>query len=217
MTVRLRLFTLLCALFFMAAQLQAQIFTGTPNIVSSPALDDRFTSCEVFQIDVAAFNIWVKNNPDFSQSEIHLGNRHWNLSLVPSGLMANYTLQVMTPEGLEISKPANKAFSGYETNGGGKVALTIDEDFIAGLVIEGENVWYIEPYRYYEPGASSNLFVLYEKEAVIRDNINGTCLMLDSESKAIEMQFKEEDHGEEDGEQAKLMALTCPEIGLHKK
>lgn len=214
MTVRLRLFTLLCALFFMAAQLQAQIFTGTPNIVSSPALDDRFTSCEVFQIDVAAFNTWVKNNPDFSQSEIHLGNRHWNLSLVPSGLMANYTLQVMTPEGLEISKPANKAFSGYETNGGGKVALTIDEDFIAGLVIEGENVWYIEPYRYYEPGASSNLFVLYEKEAVIRDNINGTCLMLDSESKAIEMQFKEEDHGEEDGEQAKLMACYQADIAI---
>ncbi|HRI62531.1 MAG TPA: M12 family metallo-peptidase, partial [Saprospiraceae bacterium] len=212
MTVRLRLFSLLCVLFFFVAQLQAQIFNGTPNTVSSTALDDRFTSCEVYQFDVAAFNEWVKNTPEFSQSEIHLGNRHWKLELVPSGLMADYTLQVLTPQGLEVSKPANKAFNGYEKNAGGRVALTVDEDFMSGLVYEGSEIWYIEPYRNYEPSASVNQFVVYERNAVIRDNFNGTCIALEAEGKMKEMQFDE--HHDEEGEASKMQACYQADIAL---
>ncbi|MBV6441436.1 MAG: PKD domain-containing protein [Haliscomenobacteraceae bacterium CHB4] len=212
MTVRLRLFSLLGAIFLFAAQLQAQIFTGTLNAVSTPALNERFTACEVYQLDVTAFNTWIKSNPNFSQSELHLGNRHWNLELVPSGLMANYKLQVLTPQGIEVSYPANKAFKGYEKNSGGRVALTVDEDFIAGLVYEGDQVWYIEPYRYYNPSASVELFVVYNRDAVIRDNIYGTCLVLDEEDKAIE--FFPHDEAEESGDGAKMQACYQADIAL---
>lgn len=212
MTVHLRLFSLLCALFFLSAQLQAQIFNGTLNALSSTALNDRFTSCEVYQIDVAAFNTWIKTHPDFSQSEMHLGNRHWKLELVPSSLMTDYTLQVLTDQGLEVSKPANKAFNGYETNTSGRVALTVDDDFIAGLVFEGSEIWYIEPYRYYDPNASSDLFVVYERNAVIRDNFNGTCMMLETEEKVQQMLHDHED--EEEGAQAKMMACYQADIAI---
>jgi len=215
MTVRLRLFYLICAFFFLAAQSQAQIFTGTPQTIASPALNERFKSCEVYQLDVSAFNTWVKNNPDFSQSEIHLGKRNWKLELVPSGLMgANYTLQVLTPQGLEVYKPANIAFKGYEKNGNGRVALTIDEDFIAGLVYEGDQVYYIEPYRYYDRFAASDLFVVYERDEVIRDNVNGSCMMLEGEEKIKEfLPVDDHDHDEE-GAVAKALACYQTDIAL---
>ncbi|GAB4495889.1 MAG: hypothetical protein OHK0019_26280 [Saprospiraceae bacterium] len=215
MTVRVRLLYLICAFFFLTAQSQAQIFTGTPQTIVSPALNERFKSCEVYQLDVSAFNAWVKNNPDFSQSEIHLGKRNWKLELVPSGLMGeNYTLQVLTPQGLEVYKPANIAFKGYEKNGNGRVAFTIDEDFIAGLVYEGDQVYYIEPYRYYDRFASSDLFVVYERNDVIRDNVNGSCIMLEGEEKMKEFLPADDHDHDEEGAVAKALACYQTDIAL---
>jgi PKD repeat protein len=213
MMLRLRLFSLLSALFFFAAQLQAQIFNASPNSATSPALQVRFTACEVYQFDVAAFNALIKSNPNSSQTELHFGNHHWNLQLVPSGLMgADYTLQVLTPKGLEKSKPGvNKTFKGYETNGGGQVRLTVDADFIAGFIMADGGRWYIEPYKYYDPSAAADLFVVYEKNAVIRDNIDGGCIALDEEEKAQEF-VPQGDH--DDADASKSMACYQADLAL---
>jgi PKD repeat protein len=212
MTLRLRLFSLLCALLFSIAQLQAQIFTGTSSPVTSPALNAQFTACEVYQIDVAAFDAYVKNSPSFSQSELHFGNHHWKIELAPSGIMKeNYALQMLTPGGLEVVQPTpNKAFKGIETSGGGKVALTVDDDYIGGFVAEGGDTWYIEPYRYYDPSASDDLFVVYERKAVI-PNTDGTCLVLDEEGKAKELL---NDHHDGDEQESEKLSQACYEVDI---
>ncbi len=68
MTFRLRLFV--SALLYLGVltssfRLEAQSFTGVYNDIVSPALKNRLTHWEVFQIDANAFNDAVKANPDF--------------------------------------------------------------------------------------------------------------------------------------------------------
>ena len=192
MTFRFRLFVgalLYLGVLTSFSRLEAQSFTGAYNDIVSPALKNRLTHWEVFQIDADAFNDAIKGKPDFSETELHLGNHHWKLNLVPSGIIPpGYTLQVLTPNGLEVIAPKeNKAFKGYEINGGGIVRLTVDEDFIYGFVSADGGVYYIEPLWYYEPSAPHNLFVVYERNAVIRDNIDGTCAVVESEEKAEQL------------------------------
>lgn len=217
MTLRLRLFfnaLLLCGALAGSFQLQAQqSFTGTLNNISSPALKNRFTHCEVYEINDSAFNAAIKLNPAFSQTELHLGVHHWALELVPSQItQAGYTLQVLTPTGLQVFTPKeNKAFKGYETGGGGNVRLTIDKDFIYGFVTADGGVYYIEPLWYYEPGASHDLYVVYERNTVIRDNIDGTCAVLEGEEKLEQLLFGIDSH---DDDQAKAISQACYQADL---
>nr|MBP6828600.1 PKD domain-containing protein [Saprospiraceae bacterium] len=216
MILRLRLFLGALLISFILApslQLEAQTFTGTPNMLKSAALEDRFTAFEIYQIDVSAFNDAIKSNPVFSQTELFLGSHHWQLELVPSGLMQpGYSLQVLTPNGLEVSNfKENKAFKGTETIGGGHVRMTVDEDFIYGFVNFGTDVFYIEPLWYYEKSAPHDLFVVYERGNVIRDNIYGTCAVIESEQKAEELLNHAEQN--DDGPQSKLLQ-ACYQVDL---
>ncbi len=217
MTSRLRLFA--CAFLFAGIlmpnfQLNAQTFTGVYNDITSPALKNRLLHWEVYQIDANAFNDAVKSNPDFSQTELHLGDHQWKLNLVPSGITPpSYTLQILTPNGLQVTTPKeNKAFKGYEANGGGVVRLTVDEEFIYGFVSSNGGVYYIEPLWYYEPSASHSLFVVYERNDVIRDNIDGTCALLESEEKAE--QLLNDTQAQDDSPQAKLQACYQAELAI---
>ncbi len=161
--------------------LSAQTIQGVPYVTENPALKKSLTYWDVYQIDVDAVNAKVKTNPGSNAIfDLQLGMHQWKLDLVASGVIAsNYQLQVLSEKGLQKSyTAAPKALKGYELNGGGTVRLTVNKDFLFGFVQEGSKRYYIEPLYYFDPSAARNLFVVYDMDAVIRDN-DATCAVID--------------------------------------
>ena len=215
MIQRLRLLfglLLLSGILFPDSVLWAQTFTGTPAKITSDVLQTQFKHCEIYQIDVAALDVAIKNNPTFSEQELLLGSHQWKLQLTPSEITGSgYTLQVLTPQGLQTTYPTeNKAFKGYESQGGGKVRLTVDDNFIYGFIDAEGGRYYIEPLSYYEPGAAHDLFVVYEREAVKPDT-DHICGAEEEQEKADKWIESYETSGDDD---ASKSLLACYQIEI---
>jgi len=200
MTLRVRLLSrlliLLCACFLMQ-RLSAQDFNGKSVKITHPSLAQEFKACEVWQVDVAQLNAYVKkeNGTYGKPFQLQLGKHNWQLELVPSNIFSpDYTLQVWTDDGLKVIKPTeNTAFKGYDLKGGGQARLTLNKDFMAGYVMEGKKKWYIEPMYWHDPKAARNLFVLYDRDDVIY-NENITCGTEELEENLKILQQKREKH-----------------------
>ena len=139
-----------------------------------------------------------------------MGAHTWRLALNSSDLLAsNYSLQVITTNGKEVSheKP-DIAFQGYETREGGQVRLTVADNFILGFVVESADTWYIEPLWYHEPSAAKNLFVVYADKAVI-PNENAVCLA----KERLDRQHHNAERPDQTGNTPEFVA-ACYEIEL---
>jgi PKD repeat protein len=179
MTQSLRVFSLfiLLALFMIPTLAVGQNYTGTSTPTTSPSLEKVLNTWEVYQLDINALNNYLKNSQNTSAViDLQLGFHHWKLDLIPNRIISeNYKLQVLTENGLVVSYPtAVKAFKGHDQVNGGMVRMTIDEDFLSGYVYQGDKMYYIEPLKMYDPNASSDLFVVYERSDVNRDQ-DATC------------------------------------------
>jgi PKD repeat protein len=152
---------------FTAYQSDAQSFTGKIEQYSSPTLSGQFSTYEVFQLDAKQLDAYVKSNAE-SPAQLKVGVHDWQLVLTLNHLVrSNYLLQVHSAQGVETSSPKRDiAFKGYEANGGGRVRLTINGEFLYGFIQEGEERYYIEPLWYFDPHMPRDLFVLYPQSAV---------------------------------------------------
>jgi PKD repeat protein len=174
---------LLFLLIWINGEVSAQNYTGTFTQVSHPNLLKSLDEWEVYQLDVAPLNNYLKSSPNASAIlDLQLGLRHWKVDLTPNPLLAGgFKLQVLGENGLETSDFTEiLAFQGTEMLGGGSARLTIDDSFLSGYVTEGDKMYYIEPLRFYDPAATPDMFVLYERGKVRRDH-GGSCGVLDME------------------------------------
>ncbi|MFN4079601.1 MAG: PKD domain-containing protein [Saprospiraceae bacterium] len=214
MSTRLHLFACFFLLLLAPSLLSAQQFAGQSETFISPALLKQFYAWEIYRIDANAVNQFVKASPD-SELHLELGPHSWRLSLTPNDrlLAPNYKLQVLTPEGLVISYPKEKkAYRGYELNTGGQARMTFDKDFIYGYVMVGDKMFFIEPLRFVSEGADKDLYLVYEKDQVNYDAIQGTCAALDLEDKSSTL-FPQEDDGHDHNKDAPEM-MACYELDL---
>ncbi|MBC7776365.1 MAG: PKD domain-containing protein [Phycisphaerae bacterium] len=155
-------------LLFSGSQLGAQSFTASLEPYASLSLSQQFSNFQVFKLDASTLDTYVKSNAD-APAQLKVGTHDWRLELTVNPIVSEYySLQVHTPQGTTTSYPkSNIAFKGYELNGGGRVRLAMNGEFLYGFVEEGLERYYIEPLWYYIPSASHDLFVLYPKSAVI--------------------------------------------------
>ncbi len=188
-------------IFILSAQLLfGQKFIGEKVNVTSADLAEQFTHSEVYRLDIANLNAMIKkNNGTYGNPlELQFGSLNWKLDLEPSGIISeDYVLQVKSLRGIEKYYPKeNKAFKGTEINGKGAVRMTVDKDFLHGYVRNGEKMYFVEPLYYHEPKAERNLFVVYERKDVIRDE-EATCGMEDLEEnrEILRHRHEEEAHG----------------------
>jgi len=171
----IRLFTTLFLLFtttFLIAQ--NPVFKGAVlknDISNSPELEYQFNDWDVFQIDVSAFDNYVKNAGFDLEFSLQLGNEYdWDISLYPKDIRKpNYVRRVVTEEGIKTLPPQeNITFRGQlEEPGGGAVALTVDDDFIYGFVKKNGEFYFIEPLWYFVSDQPKDLFVVYAASDVV--------------------------------------------------
>jgi PKD repeat protein len=166
----LRLFCCLATIFMLGSlpnHLAAQSFSGAVEQNSSVLLSNYFSNYQVFKLDAATLGAYVKSNAE-APAQLKIGDHDWRLELSPSPILSeNYSLTVQTKHGISTTYPKhNIAFKGYELNGGGKVRLALNGEFLYGFVEEGGERFYVEPLWYFEPDAARDLFVIYPKSAV---------------------------------------------------
>ncbi len=164
-----------CALILALAVLPgtsfAQTFTGEKITYTSISLQKGLTSWEVYRLDANAIHEAAKAAIAApAPITLQLHPHFWKLNLTPSRLLAgNYTLQVQTADGLDISSPTEvKAFKGYDMIGSGDARLTLDDEFVYGFVEENGETWYIQPLWYFDPSADHDLLHLLAQKLIAK-------------------------------------------------
>ncbi|MEI9943244.1 MAG: M12 family metallo-peptidase [Chitinophagaceae bacterium] len=141
---------------------------------SDTLLKKHFSKFSLFNINAAEIADYTKNKKGaVSDFELVLpGFENWNFSLTEHDILSkDYTLTVNGPNGKSVlPRPASMTYEGFIGNSpANKVRLTLDNDFIYGIVKNGDKEYYIEPLRYFSKQASNDQFVIYDKEDVVPD------------------------------------------------
>ena len=93
----------------------------------------------------------------------------WEMSLFSSEILSpKYKLRVGTSEGIREEKSSKPlAMNGY-TRQGGRVSLTINENFIYGFVEANHTTYFIEPLYHFNKNAQKDEFILYDVKDIIQ-------------------------------------------------
>jgi len=133
------------------------ILSGQQNKLAK--LDDHFNEYEVIQINTKEWMAKISQNTRASFQISLLG---WDLTLENSGIMDN-RYECVSFDGQKTQKqPAShaKPMNGY-TSQGGRVSLTINDDFIQGFIQAGMFTYYIEPVSHFDKETKKGQFVFY--------------------------------------------------------
>ena len=139
--------------------------------IRADALNKQFEEYQVYQIDVSAISTFAQS-PDYRNTlAIDLpGIASFDLDLFHYQLRADhYVTTLMTEDGVEIIPYDGviKTFRGNRKGGQFDVRLTIDEDFLYGLIEVKGDVVYIEPLYFYVDGAEADQIVVYRQSKII--------------------------------------------------
>ncbi len=216
-----RLFTTLFLLFTTVLLFsQKPSFKGASlksNFDESPELQYQFKDWDVFQIDVTAFDTYVKDAGDYMEFNLQLGSEYdWDISLYPRDIRKpGYMRRVVTDEGIKILPPEeNITFRGHlDAPGGGSVALTVDDNFIYGFVKNDGGMYFIEPLWYFLKDQPKDLFVIYSASDVQpRPGVKcGAEEMAEQTLKFLQHDNDDDGHGH--GEEGQKM-MGCLEVEI---
>ncbi len=172
--------------YFINAQnkhLEAHIFHGkevtTPLHKSTlQTLQNSFHQYSVYDIDVTQLDKWVHSKDYTDKVNLYLGEKHqWEMVLYENDIRGdNYQLRVATEKGVvTYPKPKNITYAGYvDMHEGGMVRMSIDKNFILGLVEHQDKEYMIQCLSDFDKKAKKNHFVVYETKDAIDDK-SATC------------------------------------------
>ncbi|MEO1259168.1 MAG: PKD domain-containing protein [Bacteroidota bacterium] len=199
-------------LFAQAPTFQGQSFRS--DFQDSPELLYQFQEFDVYQIDVEAFDKYVKSAGQSMQFNLILGNEYnWDIYLEPRDMRKpGYLRRWVTADGIvEMPPTENITFRGkLEAPGGRSVSLTIDEDLLRGFVKTEEDMYFIEPVSNFIKGQPKDLFVVYQACKVIprEDARCGYSELMNKTEKYAPKQ------GQEHGKTEKAVACLEVEIAI---
>jgi len=156
---------LLFLLLFISASAQETIRFRT---VRAAAEDDltyhqQFRSYTLATLNTENIATLLRSQNYFSRLSLDVNDLEFNFSLIAHDVRdANYKLQVLTENGLvEYPRSPNKTYFGFTQQGHFDVRVTADEDFFQALIVQANDVLYIEPARDIVASAPKNQFVIY--------------------------------------------------------
>ena len=149
-------------------------------------LNAQFKAHKIITLDTKTMVSDMKSNDAYPYV---LKLEKYEITLTPTGLLAhNYA--TINSEGYAVAKSEIKTipYRGY-TAKGGKVSLTIGDDFLYGFIEESNHTYFIEPAYWYDQASKSGEFVMYEKQDV-KDTAPKTCGTDEIEEQYEKMKFK---------------------------
>lgn len=137
----------------------------------------------------------IKNELTNQRSEqMNLTLNGWELTLFDSKILSP-GYQLRTPDGI-ITEKRNLplTLNGY-TRSGGRVSLTINDNFIYGFIKENNVTYNIEPLSYYSSTSQKDQFIVYTNESIL-DKSEKSCGVTEKQKvhKEIEHHQEESSH-----------------------
>ncbi len=138
-------------------------------------LDGIISEYTLYQIDVdrSTMNFSKSNN----QVILDFEDRYIDLNLYPDNVMTSFEAE---------NKPI---LLGGSINTGGKVCLTLNEDFLYGFIRYRDKELFIEPLWYIEKTAPKDIYIVYFAHDVIEDGSH-ICGVQETNKKSREIRFK---------------------------
>jgi PKD repeat protein len=141
-------------------------FESRPVIQTFEELNDDFHKYQLFSIETKAIKkILPKNQQQTIDLDLNILEKQWRLSIQSANIAPIGTPQTID----DVTTPItyDPSYKGT-THEGLPFRLTINDDFIAGILPVHERTFYIEPLRHILPRAKENIFIIYEKEDIKR-------------------------------------------------
>ncbi len=164
-----------------AQQNNTLLFQSTPSSFTSTSIDEVFASAKIITIPSNRIKALLKSK-ESNHISLDLGGLRWELAIESAEICPEGT-----PQRIDnfISKTDyDPTFKGT-TQEGRPFRLTINDDFIAGILPLGGKEYFIEPTANFDARAPKNTFVLYEK-GKIKPRAPRKCIVDDVEEKQAE-------------------------------
>lgn len=154
-----------------------------------------FSSFEIMNVQASL----IKNELTNQRSEqMNLSLNGWELTLFDSKILSPQ-YQIRTPEGVVTEKrKLPLTLNGY-TRSGGRVSLTINDNFIYGFIKENNVTYNIEPLSYYSSNAQRDQFVIYTNESIL-DKSEKSCGVTEKQKVHNEIEHHQETSGHRAGD-----------------
>ncbi|HEY6502475.1 MAG TPA: GEVED domain-containing protein [Chitinophagaceae bacterium] len=181
-----------CIFFFQSTYAQKQFTATAVNSEQSVQLRSHFSKYSLFSINTAEITDYARKQKT-SKTDFSLqlpGFSNWKFSLAEHDILSkDYKLVVNSPEGQTLlPRPACMTYAGYLSDvSDSRVRLTIDNNVIYGIIKSGGNEYFIEPLRYLDKQAASDVFVVYDVKDISPDP-NITCGVKETEERTSSVQ-----------------------------
>lgn len=177
-------------------------------------LNDHLEHWEVYKIDAAALDGFVKKAGQSASFALELGGHDWDIELQKRDLRSpGYISSTLGGDGVKTTS----AFDGTMTyrgqmqgQSGWSVALTLNESFIYGYFVDGGETYFIEPLSYFLPGQPDDQYIVYAASAAKTDDSH-KCGVEAMHEKMQELNPHE--HGKDHGNSAEKM-MGCVTVDL---
>ncbi len=132
---------------------------------------EKFSSFEIFEIDVEALRKTISESPRTSiEAQLKLGRQSYTLQLFKYSLInKNCKVRSIGENGWIDNNPdpTIETYRGYNSNfNGGESVLTIAKNFMSLMFKQGEENYYLEQVKFNFNDSNSNKFILYTKNSV---------------------------------------------------
>lgn len=181
--MKVNIYSLMLCLLTTGAFSQTLQITGKPIVgISGATLQSHFSQYQVYAIDTRQILSELPADNTAETFVINLdGVPEFSGTMKPSTVISpNYFARTATATGFTDSYNRPAAFTFIGADRETKAALTFADHFITGSFKVGDNIYYVEPLRYFEKGVANDLFVVYESKSV-QKNIENHCAALDIE------------------------------------
>ncbi|GJM33833.1 MAG: hypothetical protein DHS20C18_28340 [Saprospiraceae bacterium] len=159
-----------CLIFL---SLQGQTFIGTKvELRNTAVLNQQFTNYEIFELNAAALDTYVRDQPQSMDLNLRLGTSiNWELELTPVQMLSpDYRLRIATPSGIieQTGQDEVLTFKGKIRGvDNSQVRITVNGNFIYGYVREGQHFQFIEPSDRFNSSAAANHYLVYNAMDVV--------------------------------------------------
>ncbi len=134
-------------------------------------LNQFFSDYQLYQLSVADLETYLRAPSSDGQINLLLSDQHqWSVRLSPNELRSPaFQLNTLTTSGLRtLPNIPTPTFQGT-VDGGGKVCLTIFENYLSLWIRVGDQQYFLESTNRFDPNLKDGLFVLYETSKIIND------------------------------------------------
>lgn len=181
--MKVNIYSLMLCLLTTSAFSQTLQITGKPIVgISGATLQSHFSQYQIYAIDTRQILSELPADNTAETFVINLdGVPEFSGTMKPSTVISpNYFARTATATGFTDSYNRPAAFTFIGADRETKAALTFADHFITGSFKVGDNIYYVEPLRYFEKGVANDLFVVYESKSVKKD-LENYCAALEIE------------------------------------